>query len=183
VTDRVLVRSETSNDVDCIAEVTAAAFKTLAISSQTEQFIVAALRSAKALTVSLVAEVDGRVVGHIAFSPVTISDGSPNWYGLGPVSVLPGQQRRGIGGALIEEGLSRLRGLGARGCCLVGHPEYYRRFGFQNIRGLVYEGVPEEVFFALSFDGHFPQGIVEFHVGFKADGKQADTGVAQPGRT
>lgn len=183
VTDRVLIRNETSNDVDCIAEVTAAAFKTLAISSQTEQFIVAALRSAKALTVSLVAEVDGRVVGHIAFSPVTISDGSPNWYGLGPVSVLPGHQRRGIGGALIEEGLSRLRGLGAHGCCLVGHPEYYRRFGFQNIRGLVYEGVPEEVSFALSFDGHFPKGIVEFHVGFKADGKQADAGVAQPGRT
>jgi len=122
VKDKVLIRSETSADVSAIAEVTAAAFKTLAISNHTEQFIIAALRAAKALTVSLVAEVDGRVVGHIAFSPVTISDGSPNWYGLGPVPVLPACQRRGIGGALIQEGISRLKGLGARGCCLVGHP-------------------------------------------------------------
>ena len=136
--DKVLIRSETSADVSAIAEVTVAAFKTLVISNHTEQFIVAALRAAKALTVSLVAEVDGRVIGHIAFSPVTISDGSPNWYGLGPVSVLPECQRRGIGSALIHEGISRLKDLGARGCCLVGHPEYYRRFGFQNIRGLVH---------------------------------------------
>jgi putative acetyltransferase len=69
------------------------------------------------------------------------------------------------------KGLSRLKGFGARGCCLVGHPDYYRRFGFQNIRGLVHAGVPEEVFLALVFDGRIPQGIVEFHEGFKADGK------------
>lgn len=167
--DNVLIRSETSADVSAIAEVTIAAFKTLAISNHTEQFIIAALRVAKALTVSLVAEVDGRVIGHIAFSPVTISDGTLNWYGLGPVSVLPECQRKGIGSALIQEGISRLKILGAHGCCLVGHPQYYKRFGFQNIPGLVCEGVPEEVFFALSFDGHIPQGIVEFHAGFTAD--------------
>ena len=183
MTNKVLIRSETSADVNAIAEVTVAAFKTLAISNQTEQFIIAALRAAKALTISLVAEADGRVVGHIAFSPVTISDGSPNWYGLGPVSVLPECQRRGIGSALIQEGISRLKDLGARGCCLVGHPEYYRRFGFQNIRGLGHEGVPEEVFFALSLDGRIPQGIVEFHAGFKADGQQEGAGDALPKRT
>lgn len=169
--NQVLIRSETSADIRAIAEVTIAAFKTLAISKHTEQFIIAALRTANALTVSLVAEVDGRVVGHIAFSPVTISDGSPNWYGLGPVSVLPECQRMGIGRALIHEGLSRLKDLGAQGCCLVGHPEYYRRFGFDNIRGLVYEGVPAEVFFALSLNCHIPQGIVAFHPGFNADGQ------------
>lgn len=182
MTDKVLIRSETSADASAIAEVTVAAFKTLAISNHTEQFIIAALRAAKALTVSLVAEVDGRVVGHIAFSPVTVSDGCPNWYGLGPVSVLPECQRRGIGSALIQEGMSRLKDLGAQGCCLVGHPEYYRRFGFQNIPGLVHEGVPEEVFFALSFNGHFPQGIIEFHEGFTADGQQEDAGDALPTR-
>jgi putative acetyltransferase len=182
VTDKVLIRSETSADVSAISEVTVAAFKVLAISNHTEQFIVAALRTAKALTVSLVAEVDGRVVGHIAFSPVTISDGSPNWYGLGPVSVLPECQQRGIGSALIEEGMSRLKNIGARGCCLVGHPEYYRRFGFQNIRGLIHEGVPEEVFFALSLDGHIPQGIVELHVGFTADDQQERAGDELPAR-
>jgi putative acetyltransferase len=178
----IVIRSEAEADVGAITEVTVAAFKTLAISNHTEQFIIAALRAANALTVSLVAEVNGRVVGHIAFSPVTISDGSTNWYGLGPVSVLPAYQRRGIGGALVQEGLLRLKGLGARGCCLVGHPEYYRRFGFEHIRGLVHEGVPEEVFLALSFDGHVPQGIVEFHEGFKADGQQEGASDALPAR-
>jgi putative acetyltransferase len=170
MTDKVLIRSETDADVSAITEVTVAAFKTLAISNHTEQFIIAALRAAKALTVSLVAEVDGRVVGHIAFSPVTISDGSPNWYGLGPVSVLPEYQRQGIGKALIQEGLSRLKDMNAQGCCLVGHPDYYRKFGFKNMPELVLEGVPSEVFFALSLDGHTPHGTVTFHDGFKAVG-------------
>jgi putative acetyltransferase len=73
--------------------VTVAAFKTLDISNHTERFIIEALRAAGALTVSLVAEIDGRVIGHIAFSPLTISDGTQYWYGLGPVSVLPEYQR------------------------------------------------------------------------------------------
>jgi putative acetyltransferase len=111
------------------------------------------------------------VIGHVAFSPATISDGTPNWYGLGPVSVLPIYQRQGIGTALIQAGLSRLRDINAGGCCVVGHPDYYRKFGFENAPALVYEGVPPEVFFALSFDGHIPQGRVLFHEGFKADGQ------------
>jgi len=175
-TQEILIRDETKTDIAVITEVTFAAFNTLEISNHTEQCIIEALRAAKALTVSLVAEVDGRVVGHIAFSPVTISDGTKDWYGLGPVSVLPEYQRRGIGKALIQEGLSRLKGLSARGCCLVGHPEYYRKFGFENVTGLVHEGVPQEVFFALSFDGYIPQGTVTFHEGFKADGKQERAG-------
>ena len=168
----IIIRNETDADVSAITEVTVAAFKTLEVSNQTEHFIIEALRAAKALTLSLVAEVDGRVVGHIAFSPVTISDGTMHWYGLGPVSVVPEYQRKGIGKALIEEGLSRLKDLGAKGCCLVGHPQYYIKFGFENVTGLVHEGVPQEVFFALSFDGHLPQGDVMFHEGFKADGQQ-----------
>jgi putative acetyltransferase len=168
----IVIRPETSTDIGAITEVTVAAFETLEISNHTEQFIIEALRAAHALTVSLVAEVDGRLVGHIAFSPVTISDDTPNWYGLGPVSVLPEHQRKGIGKALIREGLSRLKDLNAQGCCLVGHPDYYRKLGFENLPGLVHEGVPREVFLALSFDGHTPQGTVTFHEGFKADGKQ-----------
>jgi putative acetyltransferase len=172
VNPKIVIRSETDADVSAITEVTVAAFKTLEISNHTEQFIIVALRSAKALTISLVAESNGRVVGHVAFSPVTISDGTRNWYGLGPVSVLPAYQRQDIGKALISEGLSRLKGLNAQGCCLVGHPDYYRKFGFKNMPGLVHEGAPQEVFLALSFDGHTPQGIVTFHEGFKADGQQ-----------
>ena len=94
---KIVIRNETHDDVCTITEVTIVAFKTLEISNHTEQFIIEALRAAKALTVSLVAEMDGRVIGHIAFSPVTISDGTPNWYGLGPVSVSPEHQRKGIG--------------------------------------------------------------------------------------
>ena len=83
---KIVIRSETDADVSAIAEVTVAAFKTLEISNHTEQFIIAALRAAKALTISLVAEVNGRVIGHIAFSPLTISDGTRNWYGLARIS-------------------------------------------------------------------------------------------------
>jgi putative acetyltransferase len=166
----ILIRNETSADIAVISEVTAAAFETMAISDHTEQFIVEALRAADALTVSLVAEADGTVVGHIAFSPVTLSDGTRDWYGLGPVSVHPDFQRKGIGKALVQGGLSRLKMLGAKGCCLVGYPEYYRQFGFRSVAGLVYEGVPPEFFLALSFDGNIPHSNVMFHAGFEANG-------------
>ena len=150
---KIVIRSETDADVNAITDVTVAALKALKISNHTEQFIIAALRVANALTISLVAEVKGRVIGHIAFSPLTISDGTRNWYGLGPVSVLPEYQRKGIGKALILEGLSRLKDMNAQVCCLVGHPDYYRKFGFKNTPGLVHEGVPQEVFFALDNKG------------------------------
>ncbi len=166
---KVKLRTETEADVGAITDVTVAAFKTLEISRHTEQFIIMALRAAQALTVSLIAEADGRVVGHIAFSPVMVSDGTQNWYGLGPVSVLPPYQRQGIGKTLVREGLSRLKDIHARGCCLVGHPEYYRQFGFENMPGLEVEGVPQKYFFALAFVGqHRPQGTVTFHDAFKA---------------
>lgn len=164
----IKIRDETAADVKAITAVTIAAFEPLEISGHTEQFVVAALRATGALSVSLVAEVAGQVVGHIAFSPITLSDGSPHWYGLGPVSVLPAYQRQGIGKALIHEGLARLQAMHAQGCCLVGHPGYYTKFGFQNLPGLVLEGVPPEVFFTLSFDGHVPQGTVNFHPAFLA---------------
>ncbi|MBN2301879.1 MAG: N-acetyltransferase [Lentisphaerae bacterium] len=167
----VLIRDENDTDYKIISDVTKAAFETMEISNHTEQFIIEALRSANALTISLVAEVDSRIVGHIAFSSVTMSDGTKDWYGLGPVSVHPDFQCKGIGKALIQEGLSRLKTLKAKGCCLVGHPRYYRQFGFKNVEGLVCVGVPQEVFFVLSFDRHIPQGNVIFHDGFKANGQ------------
>src|SRR4030065_2085660 len=101
----MIIRNETNSDIEAISEITIAAFRTLAISNHTEQFIINALRDANALTISLVAEVDGKVVGHIAFSPIAISDGSLNWYGLGPISVLPEYQKQGIGKSLILTGL------------------------------------------------------------------------------
>jgi putative acetyltransferase len=136
----------------------------------TEQFIVDELRAANALTVSLVAENDGKVICHIAFSPVTISDGSQNWYGLGPISVLPEFQKQGIGKSLIHEGLSLLKALGGKGCVLVGEPEYYERFGFKNLPDLTLDGVPQEYFLALTFGEEKTRGNVTFHQGFTAIG-------------
>lgn len=166
----MLIRKETSSDIETITRVTISAFKTLPISNHTEQFIIKALRAAGALTLSLVAEIDGQVVGHMAFSPVTISDGPKGWYGLGPVSVLPEYQKQGIGKSLINEGLSLLKDMGGQGCALVGDPNYYKRFGFRNVPGLIHEGVPQEFFLVLPFTEKIPQGIVVFHEGFWANG-------------
>ncbi len=166
----MLIRKELSSDIEAIGDVTIAAFTTLPISNHTEQFIINALRAAGALTISLVAEMDGRIVGHIAFSPVTLSDGTPHWYGLGPVSVLPEYHGQGIGKALIREGLSQLKGLGAHGCCLVGNPDFYNRFGFRNYPELIHEGIPQEFFLLLPFTENVPKGIVTFHEGFSAKG-------------
>jgi len=164
----MIIRNETNADFETISKVTATAFQTLAISNHTEQFIITALRRADALTLSLVAEIDGQVIGHIAFSPVTISNGSLNWHGLGPISVLPEHQKKGIGKALVLEGLSRLKTLGSNGCVLVGDPGYYQRFGFKNIPELIYAGIPLEFFLALPFYKTMPRGAVMFHEGFTA---------------
>ncbi len=165
---KFILRDETPADYDAISELTIQAFRPLNFPELTEHFVIEALREAGALTISRVAEIDGRVVGHIAFSPITITDGTPDWYGLGPVSVLPEYQRQGIGKALIAEGLARLQASGARGCCLVGHPEYYGKVGFIHPEGLSHEGVPEDCFFAIAFDGVYPQGLISFHEGFNA---------------
>ena len=166
----MIIRQETVADVEAITEVTIAAFENHPISKHTEQFIIKALRDANALAISLVAEIDGRVVGHIAFSPVIISDGTKEWYGLGPVSVLPTYQKKGIGKSLINEGLSLLKDMGGKGCALVGDPNYYKRFGFKNYPELVHDGVPQEVFLALPFNEKVPQGTIVFHEGFLANG-------------
>jgi putative acetyltransferase len=93
----VCLRHETPADESAIAAVTVAACRNAAHSGHNEHRIVGALRTAGRLTGSLVAEADGQVVGHAAASPVTVSDGAQGWYGLGPVSVLPEHQGRGIG--------------------------------------------------------------------------------------
>jgi putative acetyltransferase len=166
----MIIRKEKRSDVEAITQVTIAAFRTLPISNHTEQFIIKALRAAGALTLSLVAEIDGEIIGHIAFSPVTISDGTKNWYGMGPLSVLPGYQKQGIGTSLVDEGLSSLKQLGGQGCALVGDPKYYKRFGFKNFPELVYEGVPQDFFLVLPLSEKIPQGTVVFHEGFLANG-------------
>ncbi|MGA1841391.1 MAG: GNAT family N-acetyltransferase [bacterium] len=166
----MIIRKESLSDINSISDVTIAAFKTLAISKNTEQFIINALRSANALTISLVAEIEKEIVAHIAFSPVTISDGSLGWHGLGPISVLPKLHKQGIGKSLVNEGLSLLKDLGSKGCVLVGDPNYYKRFGFKNYPKLIHEGIPQEVFLALPFTEEVQEGTVQFHQAFLANG-------------
>lgn len=164
----MIIRPEQEADIAAITDITIAAFADHPFSHQTEQFIITALRAAGALSLSLVAEDEGRVVGHVAFSPVTIAGQSCAWYGVGPVSVLPERQRQGIGQALMREGLRRLAAAGAKGCALVGPPEYYQRFGFRNLPQLVHEGIPQEYFLVLPLGDEVPSGAVVFHEGFAA---------------
>ena len=164
-----MIRAEEAADAVAITAVIARAFAANAHSDGTEQFIVRALRDAGALTVSLVAATGGEVHGHIAFSPVSISDGSARWYGLGPLAVEPSEQETGIGSALVNAGLARLRDLGAAGCVVLGEPGYYGRFGFAQVAGLRYPGPPPEYFMARSFGGRVPSGEVAYHAAFAAE--------------
>lgn len=162
------VRPETPTDVAAIHDLTAAAFLDAPHTSHTEQFIVRDLRLAGVLTLSLVAEDEGRIVGHVAVSPVAISDGSSGWFGLGPISVRPDRQGRGIGIRLMQEALQALRDRGAGGCVLLGEPAYYARFGFRAEPGLVLPGVPPGYFQAIAFGPSLPNGDVSYHAAFDA---------------
>ncbi|PKP99850.1 MAG: GNAT family N-acetyltransferase [Alphaproteobacteria bacterium HGW-Alphaproteobacteria-13] len=164
----VSIRPERADDAAVIRSVTQAAFRLNSHSSGTEGAIIDALREAGVLMLSLVAVTGDAVVGHIAFSPVTIDGDHRRWFGLGPVAVRPDLHGRGIGGALIREGLARLRQAGAKGCVLAGDPDYYRRFGFAHDPGLRYADVPAEYFMRLMFDEPAPTGQVRFHAGFDA---------------
>ncbi len=144
------------------------AFTAAPYSSQTESAIIDGLREADALTLSLVAVQDDYVVGHIAFSPITIDETNQGWYGLGPVSVHPDYQNRGVGGMLIREGLHQLVELGAKGCVVLGEPGYYKRFGFEYDNALRYEAAPADYFMRIVFEGPAPTGHVAYHAGFNA---------------
>ncbi|MEB6665997.1 N-acetyltransferase [Acinetobacter vivianii] len=164
----ISIRNEQPSDIPNIFKLTQAAFKDIEYSSHTEQFIVNALRNSQQLIVSLVAEYEGQIIGHIAFSPVSISDGTTDWYGLGPVSVQPEFQNQGIGSQLIHAGLEKLKTLKATGCVLLGDPEYYARFGFKAKPELVLQGVPAEYFQMLSFTEKMPHGDVVYAEAFNA---------------
>lgn len=164
----MVIRPETPADGPLIRSLTDAAFIGVEHSSQTEGAIVDAFREAGALTVSLVAVQDNQIIGHVAFSPVRINGEDIGWFGLGPVSVLPGLQRGGVGTALIEEGLRQLRDRGAAGCVVLGDPGYYGRFGFSSDHGLRYGDVPPEYFQSLVLTGDPARGEVAYHQGFEA---------------
>jgi putative acetyltransferase len=149
-TMQVTVRRETTQDVGAVRVINKRAFE------RTEEAdIVDALRGVAHPQVSLVAESDGRVVGHIFLSPVTIESGDSIFdaMGLGPVAVLPELQRKGVGSELVRRGLEECGRLGRQVVVLVGHPHYYPRFGFAPARArgleIAFEGVPDEAFMVV----------------------------------
>jgi putative acetyltransferase len=161
------VRPERPSDAEIIGTVTASAFKGAPHAGGNEARIVAALRQAGALTISLVAAAEDDVpVGHVAFSPVEIDRQAGGWFALGPVSVRPDLQRGGIGSKLIRTGLSRLEAMGAEGCVLLGEPDYYSRFGFVNGTALTYLGHVTPHLQWLVLGGEAPGGAVTFHPAF-----------------
>ncbi|WP_371379377.1 GNAT family N-acetyltransferase [Thalassotalea aquiviva] len=166
MTQKIHIRPECDGDINAIEKVIIEAFKNHPHSNQTEHNIVANLRSDNALSVSLVAEINNEVVGHIAFSKVKVNDEFIGWYGLAPVSVLPEYQNQGVGSQLIFSGLDAIRDLNAKGCVLLGEPQYYNRFGFTAFSGLVFNGVPPEYFLSLVLTGDVPNGNVEFNKAF-----------------
>jgi len=165
----MMIRDEKPGDERVVRAVITEAFKPVPVSRQTEGAIYDALREAGAMTVSLVAEEDGVVVGHIALSPVTIGETSGNRLGVGPVAVRPDRQGLGVGRALVEAGLARARSLGAKSVVLVGDPAFYGRFGFAARPGLTHEGVPDQYVLGLSFGVEAPKGMIRFHPAFAAE--------------
>ncbi|MBN2577629.1 MAG: N-acetyltransferase [Pirellulales bacterium] len=162
----MIIRPERADDYDAIRGILIAAFTDHQYSHQTEHLIVEVLRTDGALTVGLVAEVEGKVVGHIAFSTIKIDGKECQWFALGPIGVAPELQRKGIGKRLVEEGLEAIRDLGARGCFLVGEPEFYGRFGFRSLPVLTMEGIPQQNCLALPLVGEVPEGRVMHHKAF-----------------
>ncbi len=162
------ISKERPQDIEAISRLTEAAFRNEEYSSHTEHFIVNALRRTGQLSISLVAAEHDEILGHVAISPVSISSGVTGWYGLGPISVRPDRQGKGIGSALMKAALQQLRQQGAAGCVVLGDPAYYGRFGFKAHPGLELPDVPPEYFQALSFTGELPVGVVKYAAAFDA---------------
>jgi putative acetyltransferase len=179
------IRTEQAQDRAGIAELIGAAFRDALHKTGREAQIVADLRAAGALQLSLVAEAGpedrgpedrapdgagpGTLLGHIAVSPAQIG-AVPGWGLIGPLAVRPDWQGRGIGAALMRAALGALRAQpGCPGAVLVGYPAYYGRFGFASFPDLGMPGVPQEAVMALPFTDAAPHGVPLHHAAFGLD--------------
>ena len=161
------IRAETPADIDAIYALTKAAFDPMPFSDGREADCVNKLRADGDLHISLVALEGDEIVGHIAFSPVTISETEGLWYGLGPVSAEPSRQKSGIGSALIKTGLQMLKERDVAGCVLIGNPDYYHRFGFVGDGKITYRDLEARIVQWISLDGSEPSGVVTYSPGLE----------------
>ena len=157
------IRPEAHEDVSDIRGVIAAAF---ANGKGTENDIVDRLRRNGTLEMSLVAERDGRIIGHVAFSPVRLNGEPSKIVALGPLAVHPNNQGNGIGSRLVRTGLAKMAAAGATGCVVLGDPKYYSRFGFEVGTGVRAKGLPDAYFQYLSFDKAAVVGNISYDAAF-----------------
>jgi putative acetyltransferase len=164
----MLIRDEKRDDQDGVRAVNASAFET-----SSEASLVDSLRERAQPIVSLVAESDGDVVGHIMFSPVSLSDHPELMImGLAPMAVKPACQHKGIGSALVRAGIARCTELGFGAIVVLGHPEFYPRFGFLPASRFGIESeydVPDDVFMAMEIQPDYLRdatGTIKYHDAF-----------------
>ena len=165
---KLLIRPEQEDDWPAVHGINAAAFGRPA-----EADLVDAVREHCFPIVSLVAERENEIVGHILFSPVTLSDHADAMImGLGPLAVAPACQHQGIGSALVLAGMKRCRELNAGAAIVLGHASYYPRFGFKTSTCFGIHpafDVPEEAFMAMELQSAYLKnrsGIVRYHPAF-----------------
>lgn len=162
------IRPEAPGDEPAIHDLVRRAFAPMPFSGGDEQDLVDLLRERGELALSLVAlDAAGGIVGHVAFSPATIDREDRGWFQMAPVAVCPALQRRGIGSALIRDGIDRLRQAGARGVAVVGNPAYYQRFGFAVAPDLAPLSEHDAPYFrALPLAGEAPTGTLRYASAF-----------------
>ncbi len=159
MTTALSIRPEQPGDAAGIREVNLGAFE-----SPIEADVVDRLRAARATQLSLIAEIGAELVGHILFSEVTVGDAeAATGMGLAPMAVMPEHQSGGIGSALVRQGLEILRAEGCPFIIVLGHPDYYPRFGFvaASRHGITseYDGVPDEAFMTLELTPGGLEGV------------------------
>lgn len=151
----ITIRQEIDGDQDAVGRVTIDAFANCELGHQGEAELIKSLRMNCAECLSLVAVCHAEVIGHILFSPATIEThyGTLKGMGLGPLSVAPSQQRCGVGSLLVRSGLEFLKQRDCPFVIVLGHPEYYSRFGFEPAERLQlfhgFDGISQSVFFVL----------------------------------
>ncbi|KAB7765273.1 GNAT family N-acetyltransferase [Xanthomonas maliensis] len=166
----ILIREAGESDAQAIELLTLVAFLREPQRGHDAHAVIAALREDAALTLSLVADHEGYVVGHLAVSPVSLSDNASGWYALGPLAVGPGHRRQGLGTRLVQAALATLRQSGAAGCVVLGAPGLFRPLGFAVEPGLTLAAESDEPLLAQAFgDRLLPLAEVSYHPAFGLD--------------
>ncbi len=159
---QMLIRPETPADIRRIRRLTDTAFAPMPYADGNEGAALDQMRKDGDLTISLVAEENGEIIGHVAFSPAQISEASGDWYGLGPISVRADWQNQGIGTKLAHGGLERLRTRGAAGCVLIGRPAVYGPMGFTSEGNLSHKSLDPAIIQYIILNSTAPKGEVTF---------------------